>query len=75
VPLGFEGGQTPLHIRVPKRGFNNKKFVVGAACPSLHYHRAMRSAVMTCAHCGRDVLLQIRACVSPAWLGACAALD
>ncbi|OQR86884.1 50S ribosomal protein L15 [Achlya hypogyna] len=22
--LGFEGGQTPLHQRVPKRGFNNK---------------------------------------------------
>jgi large subunit ribosomal protein L15 len=23
---GFEGGQTPLHRRLPKRGFNNKKF-------------------------------------------------
>ena len=24
VRLGFEGGQTPLHRRLPKRGFNNK---------------------------------------------------
>ena len=23
---GFEGGQTPLHRRLPKRGFNNKVF-------------------------------------------------
>src|SRR5215469_7903064 len=23
---GFEGGQTPLHRRLPKRGFNNKLF-------------------------------------------------
>src|ERR671928_2136908 len=23
---GFEGGQTPLHCRLPKRGFNNKIF-------------------------------------------------
>ena len=23
---GFEGGQTPLHRRIPKRGFNNKIF-------------------------------------------------
>jgi len=23
---GFEGGQTPLHRRLPKRGFNNKPF-------------------------------------------------
>jgi large subunit ribosomal protein L15 len=23
---GFEGGQMPLHMRLPKRGFNNKKF-------------------------------------------------
>ncbi len=21
--LGFEGGQTPLRLRIPKRGFNN----------------------------------------------------
>src|SRR6476646_3789911 len=30
---GFEGGQTPLHRRLPKRGFNNtdfqKRFVIG----------------------------------------------
>ena len=24
VPAGFEGGQMPLHRRLPKRGFNNK---------------------------------------------------
>jgi len=23
VPLGFEGGQTPLHLRIPKRGPRN----------------------------------------------------
>jgi len=23
---GFEGGQMPLHMRIPKRGFSNKKF-------------------------------------------------
>ena len=25
---GFEGGQMPLHMRIPKRGFNNKRFKV-----------------------------------------------
>ena len=24
--FGFEGGQMPLHMRLPKRGFSNKKF-------------------------------------------------
>mgnify|MGYP002641456278 CR=1 FL=1 len=24
INLGFEGGQTPLHRRLPRRGFNNK---------------------------------------------------
>lgn len=23
IPRGFEGGQTPLHRRLPKRGFKN----------------------------------------------------
>lgn len=23
---GFEGGQMPIHMRLPKRGFNNKRF-------------------------------------------------
>ena len=26
--IGFEGGQMPLARRVPKRGFNNKRFFV-----------------------------------------------
>ncbi|MGB1130561.1 MAG: 50S ribosomal protein L15 [Haloferula sp.] len=26
VRVGFEGGQMPLHRRLPKRGFNNKDF-------------------------------------------------
>ena len=26
VRRGFEGGQTPLYRRLPKRGFNNSKF-------------------------------------------------
>ena len=28
VRLGFEGGQMPLFRRVPKRGFNNKRFAL-----------------------------------------------
>ncbi len=28
---GFEGGQMPLHMRLPKRGFNNKKFATDFA--------------------------------------------
>ena len=26
LPVGFEGGQMPLHRRIPKRGFNNARF-------------------------------------------------
>ncbi len=26
IPKGFEGGQMPLHRRLPKFGFNNKRF-------------------------------------------------
>ncbi len=26
VRVGFEGGQMPIHRRLPKRGFNNKRF-------------------------------------------------
>ena len=28
VRRGFEGGQTPLYRRLPKRGFNNKRFAL-----------------------------------------------
>lgn len=28
VRPGFEGGQTPLARRIPKRGFNNKRFTI-----------------------------------------------
>ena len=28
IPAQFEGGQTPLSRRLPKRGFNNKRFSV-----------------------------------------------
>jgi len=28
VRLGFEGGQMPLFRRIPKRGFNNKRFAL-----------------------------------------------
>lgn len=31
VRIGFEGGQMPLYRRLPKRGFNNKRF-------ALQYH-------------------------------------
>jgi large subunit ribosomal protein L15 len=26
IPAGFEGGQMPIHRRLPKRGFNNEMF-------------------------------------------------
>ncbi|HEY3908348.1 MAG TPA: 50S ribosomal protein L15 [Stellaceae bacterium] len=32
---GFEGGQTPLHRRLPKRGFNNKMFRANFAVVNL----------------------------------------
>ena len=32
---GFEGGQMPLHMRLPKRGFNNKKFAKDYAVVNL----------------------------------------
>ena len=30
--IGFEGGQTPLHKRIPKFGFSNKKFQTKFHC-------------------------------------------
>jgi len=33
--LGFEGGQMPLHRRVPKRGFTNARFRKEFACVNL----------------------------------------
>ena len=35
VRRGFEGGQTPLYRRLPKRGFNNKRFETKYACINL----------------------------------------
>jgi len=32
---GFEGGQMPLHMRIPKRGFNNTKFAKDYAIVNL----------------------------------------
>jgi large subunit ribosomal protein L15 len=32
---GFEGGQTPLYRRLPKRGFNNKRFKLKVAVVNL----------------------------------------
>ena len=35
---GFEGGQTPIHMRLPKRGFNNAAFALStlwSTCGSL----------------------------------------
>ncbi len=32
---GFEGGQTPLYRRLPKRGFNNRQFKVRVAVVNL----------------------------------------
>jgi large subunit ribosomal protein L15 len=28
IPAWFQGGQSPLYRRVPKRGFNNKRFAI-----------------------------------------------
>ena len=35
IRRGFEGGQTPLYRRIPKRGFNNKRFTVRYAIINL----------------------------------------
>jgi large subunit ribosomal protein L15 len=34
---GFEGGQTPIYQRVPKRGFNNKYVLCGINCPCIYF--------------------------------------
>ncbi len=35
IPVWFQGGQTPLFRRLPKRGFNNKQFETKYACINL----------------------------------------
>lgn len=35
APIGFEGGQTPLYRRLPKRGFNNTAFATEVISLSL----------------------------------------
>ncbi len=35
IPVWFQGGQTPLFRRLPKRGFNNKRFETKYACINL----------------------------------------
>ena len=35
IPAWFQGGQTPLHRRIPIRGFNNKNFVTRYATINL----------------------------------------
>ena len=35
IRRGFEGGQTPLYRRIPKRGFNNKRFRIEFATINL----------------------------------------
>lgn len=40
VRWGFEGGQTPMFRRVPKRGFNNKRFQVSVQEVSLDQFNA-----------------------------------
>lgn len=44
---GFEGGQTPIYQRVPKRGFNNKYVVDGLVARALAVYGRMRGC---CAH-------------------------
>ena len=35
IPAWFQGGQTPLHRRIPIRGFNNKRFTTRFAVINL----------------------------------------
>ena len=35
ISAWFQGGQTPLYRRIPKRGFNNKRFETKYACINL----------------------------------------
>ncbi len=35
ISAWFQGGQTPLYRRIPKRGFNNKRFEIKYACINL----------------------------------------
>src|SRR5450432_1809149 len=35
IRIGFEGGQTPLYRRLPKRGFNNNRFKTKVAVVNL----------------------------------------
>lgn len=35
IPVWFQGGQSPLYRRIPKRGFNNKRFAIRFATINL----------------------------------------
>src|SRR3979411_3499256 len=51
---GFEGGQTPLHRRLPKRGFNNKIFQKDYKVVNLGQREHAREARKTGAAVRRD---------------------
>ena len=42
IRRGFEGGQTPLYRRIPKRGFNNKVFATEYAIVNVEKSRRER---------------------------------
>jgi len=47
VPAGFEGGQMPIHRRLPKRGFNNKRFATRYATVNLFRLQEMTEEAIT----------------------------
>ena len=47
VRRGFEGGQTPLYRRLPKRGFNNKEFAKNYTEVTLNMLEKSESTVVT----------------------------
>lgn len=47
VRIGFEGGQTPLYRRLPKRGFNNKRFATNYAIINLGQLNELEESVIT----------------------------
>jgi large subunit ribosomal protein L15 len=47
VRRGFEGGQTPLYRRLPKRGFNNKRFALNYTEVTLTMLNKSESAEVT----------------------------
>ena len=57
ISAGFEGGQMPLHRRLPKRGFNNKRFKVEFALVNLEQ---LENCFNDGEHVTRELLIEKR---------------